>query len=193
MSDSFQSHGLYSPWTSPGQNTGMGSHSLLQQISPTQESNPGLPLCTWILYPLSHQGSPRILEWVVYPFSSRSSWPRNQTGVSCIAGRFFTSWATFILPLTYCVTSEKSLYFSVYQFPVLWLRRVRDKLISTNPSQPLPWRKLRLWTSSFPRLLGSAGGSFLPLTLLYLPLLSARNNLLLLPLSCDPRYQIMKP
>ena len=43
---------------------------------------------------LSHQGSPRILDWVAYPFSRGSSWPRNCTGVSCITGRFFTSWAT---------------------------------------------------------------------------------------------------
>ena len=35
----------------------------------------------------------RILEGVAYPFSSRSSWPRNWTGVSCIAGGFFTNWA----------------------------------------------------------------------------------------------------
>ena len=35
----------------------------------------------------------RILEWVAFPFSRGSSWPRNRTGVSCIAGRFFTSWA----------------------------------------------------------------------------------------------------
>ena len=34
----------------------------------------------------------RILEWVAYPFSRGPSWPRNQTGVSCIAGRFFTNW-----------------------------------------------------------------------------------------------------
>ena len=34
----------------------------------------------------------RILEWVAYPFSRGSSWPRNRTGVNCIAGRFFTSW-----------------------------------------------------------------------------------------------------
>ena len=46
-----------------------------------------------ILYQLSHKGSPRILEWVTYPFSSGSSWPRDQTRVSCIAGGFFTSWA----------------------------------------------------------------------------------------------------
>ena len=35
----------------------------------------------------------RILEWVAFPFSSRSSWPRNQPWVSCIAGGFFTNWA----------------------------------------------------------------------------------------------------
>ena len=34
----------------------------------------------------------RILEWVAIPFSRGSTWPRNQTGVSCIAGRFFTNW-----------------------------------------------------------------------------------------------------
>ena len=87
-------HGPYSPWNSPDQNTGVGSLSLLQGIFPTQGSNPGLPHCRRILYQLSHQGSPWILEWVAYPFSSRSSQPRNQTRVSCIAGRFFTSWAT---------------------------------------------------------------------------------------------------
>ena len=42
---------------------------------------------------LSHKGSPRILEWVAYPFSSGSSPLGNGTGVSCIAGRFFTNWA----------------------------------------------------------------------------------------------------
>ena len=42
--------------------------------------------CRWILYCLSHQGSPRILEQVAYPFSRGSSHPRNPTGVSCIAG-----------------------------------------------------------------------------------------------------------
>ena len=80
------------PWNSPGQNTGVGSLSLLQGIFSTQGSNPGLPHCTWILYQLSHQGSPRILEWVASPFSSKSSQSRNRTGVSCIAGRFFTNW-----------------------------------------------------------------------------------------------------
>ena len=86
-------HGLYSPWNSPGQNTGVGSLSLLQGIFPTQGSNPGLIHCRKILYQLSHQRNPRILEWVAYPFCSGSSEPRSWTGVSCIAGRFFTSWA----------------------------------------------------------------------------------------------------
>ena len=78
---------------SPGKNTGVGCHALLRGIFPTQGLNPGLPHCRWILYHLSHQGSPKILEWVAYPFSRGSSWPWNQTGVSCLAGRFFTSWA----------------------------------------------------------------------------------------------------
>ena len=54
-----QLHGLYSPWNSPGQNTGVSSHSLLQGTFPTQGSNPGLPHCRRILYQLSHKGSPR--------------------------------------------------------------------------------------------------------------------------------------
>ena len=93
MSDSLPLHGLYSPWNSPGQNTRVGSPSLLQGNFPTQGSNPGLLHCGQILYQQNHKGSPRILEWVAYPFSSGSSQPRNKTGVSCIAGRFFTNWA----------------------------------------------------------------------------------------------------
>ena len=93
LSDSLRPHGLYSPWNSPGQNTGVGSLSLLQGIFPTQRWNPGLPHCRRILDQLSHQGSPRTLEWVAYPFSSGSSRTRNWTGASCIAGGLFTNWA----------------------------------------------------------------------------------------------------
>ena len=75
-------------------NTGVGSPSFLQGIFPTQESNRDLPHCRQILYQLSHKRSPRTLEWVAYPFSRGSSWPRDWTGVSCISGRFFSSWAT---------------------------------------------------------------------------------------------------
>jgi len=86
MSGSLWPCGLYSPWNFLGQNTGVGSYSLLQGILSTQGLNPGLPHCRQILYQLSHKESPRILEWVAYPFSNGSSQPRNQTGVSGIAG-----------------------------------------------------------------------------------------------------------
>ena len=59
VSDSLQP---YSPRNSPGQNTGVGSHSLLQGIVPTQGSHPHLPNCRRILYQLSHQGSPQMWE-----------------------------------------------------------------------------------------------------------------------------------
>ena len=54
VSNSLRPHRLYCPWNSPGQNTGVGSLSLLQGIFPTQGSNPGLPNCRRILYQLSH-------------------------------------------------------------------------------------------------------------------------------------------
>ena len=81
-SDSLWPRGLYSPWNSPGQNTGMGSFPSPRDL-PIQELNPGLLYCRWILYQLSHKGSPRILECIAYPFFSGSSWPRNWTRVSC--------------------------------------------------------------------------------------------------------------
>ena len=93
MSDSLRPHGLYSPWNSPGQNTGVGSLSLFQGIFPTQVLNPGLPHCRQILYQLSYKASPRILEWIAYPFSSGSSQSRGLTGVSCTGGGFFANWA----------------------------------------------------------------------------------------------------
>ena len=66
VSNSLRPHGLYSPWNSPGQNTGVGSLSLLQGVFPTQGLNPGLPHCRRILYQVSHKESPRILEWVAF-------------------------------------------------------------------------------------------------------------------------------
>ena len=51
----YTAHGM----NSPGQNTEVGSLSLLQGIFPTQKSNPGLPHCRQILYLLSHKGSPK--------------------------------------------------------------------------------------------------------------------------------------
>ena len=72
---------------SPGKNNGVGCHALLHGIFPTQGLNPSFPHCRPILY---YHGSPRILEWVAYPFSRGMSQPRHQTGVPCIADGFFT-------------------------------------------------------------------------------------------------------
>ena len=63
--NSLPPHGLYSPWNCPGQNNGVGSLSLLQEIFQTQGSNPGLPHSRWILYQLSHKGSLRDMRAMV--------------------------------------------------------------------------------------------------------------------------------
>ena len=69
---------LLCPWNSPGKNTGVGGHSLLQGIFPTQGLNPGLPHCKWILYQLSHQGSPN-MAWT---YIARHNSPRlNSSGI----------------------------------------------------------------------------------------------------------------
>ena len=99
VSDSLRPHGLQPAGSSvhgdsSGKNTGVGCHALLQGIFPTHGLNPGLLHCRQTLSRPSHQGSPRILEWVAYPFSRGTSWPRNWIRVSCIVGGFFTSWAT---------------------------------------------------------------------------------------------------
>ena len=72
ISDFLQPCGLYSPWKSPGQKTGVGSCSLLHGIIPTQGLSPGLLNCRQILYQLSHQGSPRILHGIF--LTQKSNW-----------------------------------------------------------------------------------------------------------------------
>ena len=86
MSNSLRPHGLYSPWNSLGQNTGVGSLSLLQGIIPTQGSNPGLLRCGRLLYQLSHKGSPRILEWVSLSLLQRIFLTQESNQGLCIAG-----------------------------------------------------------------------------------------------------------
>ena len=82
----------YSPWKSPGKNTGVGTLSLLQGIY-----HPGIkprsPTLQADSLPAEPQGKPMNTRVGSYPFSRESSWPRNWTEVSCIAGRFFTNWA----------------------------------------------------------------------------------------------------
>ena len=61
ISDSLKPHGLYCPWNSPGQNTGVGNLSLLQGIFPTQGSNPHLPHCRQNSLPAEWPGKPKHL------------------------------------------------------------------------------------------------------------------------------------
>ena len=91
---------------SPGKNIGVGCHAHLQGIFPTQGSNPCLLYCQADSLPLSHQGSPRILEWLTYPFSSESSWPRNWTRVSCTESGSFTSWVSQVKNVHTCMTKQ---------------------------------------------------------------------------------------
>ena len=108
----------------------------------------------------------RILECVAMPFSRGSSWPRDQTQVSCIAGRFFTIWATreapvnlrtfyqpkkklcldiipfiFLHPTLPASTPQPSVQFSsvtcVWPFATPWTAACQASLSTTN-SQSLP-------------------------------------------------------
>ena len=62
VSDSLWPIRLLCPWNSPGKNTGVDCHFLLQGIFPTQGLNLGLPHCKETLYQLSHQGRP-LITW----------------------------------------------------------------------------------------------------------------------------------
>ena len=89
MSDSLQPHELYSPENSSGQNTGVGCLFLLQGDLANPGIKPRSPSLQADSSLAEPQGSPRVLKWVAYLFSSGSSSPRNQTWVFCIAGKFF--------------------------------------------------------------------------------------------------------
>ena len=123
----------------------MGSLSLLQGTFPTQGLNPGLQCCRWI-YQLSHKGSPRILEWVTYPFSSQSARPRNRTRVSCIAGGFFTNWAireALILSPGY----SQILTLTLVSVPVTSLVATESLCLIFCFSTPLPYTPTQLFSS----------------------------------------------
>ena len=139
VSHSLQPHGLYSPWNSLGQNTGVGRLSLLQGIFPTQGSNPGFLYCRWILYQLSHKERPRILDWVAYPFSSRSSQLRNLNRVSCIVDGFFTNWAIS----SFQFSSVHSLS-GVWLFATPWTAARQASLSITNSQSSLKLMSIEL-------------------------------------------------
>ena len=118
MSDSLRPNGLYGPWNSPGQNTGVGSLSLLQGIFPAQGSNPGPLNCRRILYQLSHKGSP---EWELLQILFKGTHSLSLTQNQCC--RFF------FLMIFWCGPFLKSLYWICYNIAsvlVFWLPSMWD-------------------------------------------------------------------
>ena len=83
----------YSPWNSPGQNTGVGSLSLLHGIFPTQGSNPRFPALQADSLPAEPQGKPKNTGMGSLSLLQQIFPTRNWTRVSCIASGFFTNWA----------------------------------------------------------------------------------------------------
>ena len=107
-SDSLQPHGLYSPWNSPGQNTGVGSLFLLQGIFPAQGSNWGLLHCRQILYQLSYQGSPINIHYIIRrrslcfsDISLQGCW--SISWVSARSLKFLLCWNIFSHSIISCV------------------------------------------------------------------------------------------
>ena len=113
-------------WNSPGQNTGVGSPSLLQGISPTQRLNPGLPHL-----PAEPPGRPKNTGEgsLSLPFSSRSSRPRNRTGFSPIAGHLQN-------------TSNLGIFHVVAQFLSLPVPTLGSNFFASNSDRTFSRRQL---------------------------------------------------
>ena len=108
VSNSLRPHRLCSPWNSPGQNTGVGSISLLQGIFPTQGWNPGLPHCGWILYQLSPQGSPTTSDFQenhFLPFPRH--WGRGHVTCHQLLEQGTTHLVVNLHFLSWCLAGEK--------------------------------------------------------------------------------------
>ena len=106
MSYPLQSHGLYSAWNSPSQNTGMGSLSLLQGIFPTQGSNPGLLCCWQILYYLSHS-----LGREIFFRASRNKCNLVSTLISALWNPDQRKYLRLLILLTYGMVSKSMALF----------------------------------------------------------------------------------
>ena len=136
MSNCLGPRGLYSPWNSLGQNTGVVavpfSRGSSQPGNPTQVSRiSGRFFTSWAT------GKPRILECVAYPFSSGSSRPRNRTRVFYITGGFSTSWATKEAPGIWVRFKCSSLQLYIWKlFSVITLYSMqKHKKQETNQSK----------------------------------------------------------
>ena len=128
MSHSSRPRGLYSPLNSPGQNTGVGSCSLLQQIFPIQGLNPHLLCCRWIPFCLSHQGSPDWAFKLICKFQSNTiSYTQNGPFSFCI-------WENQVIEIFYVFSYDhgviewrvwtEAMFYSSHYFPVYYLIQI---------------------------------------------------------------------
>ena len=174
VSDSLQPHGLYSPWNSPGQSTGVGSLSLLQGIFPTWGSNPGLPLWADSL-PAEPSGKPRN-TWVhsfsllqgIFPTQglNRGLLPCRQI-LYQLSPQGSPSWLSFpheiprplLKWLPFTLSAEHQLCFSktpvsgccVHSYFLNW--NISGACVIT--SSRCSWAKLDwLWERAYPKVLG---------------------------------------
>ena len=113
---------------SPGKTTGVGHHTLLQGIFPTQESNPGLPCCRQIFYWLNHQGSPRILEWVAYPFS-RGIFPTQESNWGLLHCRWILYQLSYLGSPFQLLSFVKRSQSPLKKWLILGLSQEKNKLI----------------------------------------------------------------
>ena len=153
MFDTLRPHGLYSPWNSLGQNTGVSGRSLLQGIFPMQGSNPGLPHCRGICYRLSHQGQICLLLQVfldfllflqIWPWNTE--WSRAKT--NRVLPRKCTGHSKHPLP----TTQEKTLHMDITRGSTPksdWLYSLQpkmEKLYTVNKNKTWSSLWLRSWT-----------------------------------------------
>ena len=118
VSNSLRPHGLYSPWNSPGQNTGVGSLSFLQGIFPTQGSNPGFPHYRQILYQLSHKERSALEDYLIFKKSPwRAGYPESNVQSGSDAQSMLLYMALMIFPW------GLTLYFKVITFFTLAVSR----------------------------------------------------------------------
>jgi len=131
--NSLQPHGLwparlFSLWDSPGKNTGVGCHALLQGIFPTQGSNPCLPYCRRILYCLSYQGSPWLSLLYHKNLSSQPHYSHQHINI------YFTCEKNKIFDYTYPSTNPPSPTIFWFLFPQISYQYLSKLTTSTSSS-----------------------------------------------------------
>ena len=132
VSDSLRPHGLYSPWNSLGQNTGVGSLPGISRDLPKPGIKPGLLHCRRILYQLSHKGSKRKQTDPLHSFRDSSVPPLIIHGWKCLfcsstivwsdEGPFVPSKRLLILTILFLNTLE-----------LLWKISSRRHQVSKHP------------------------------------------------------------